>query len=152
MSNDPILFQANACPVCGGDVMSYESMEGGDFSEGEHAFCADNCGWFGSVGVVEDGGDAFPSTASDIEPIVDLLNESKEHVQKLAAALRELKALCETLMDEDGDVATGPLITESYVPIFNRVEEALMATPAPRIASNPEVSGPPSGGSTAPRC
>lgn len=87
--SDPILFKANACPICGGDVMSYESMEGGSFTDGEAAFCARDCGWFGSVSVAEDGGDAFPSSACEIEPIVDLLTEAKEEAARLAKDLGE---------------------------------------------------------------
>lgn len=82
--SDPIVFAANACPVCGGNVMSYESMEGGDFTEGEYAYCESNCGWFGCVSVAEDGS-AFPSSSDDIEDLV-------ERLQELTGVLRECLA------------------------------------------------------------
>lgn len=84
---DPIVFKAGACPICGGDIMAEESMEGGSFTDGEHAFCASNCGWFGSVAVVEDGSDAFPSTASELEPIIERLEQWKERAEKAEAAV-----------------------------------------------------------------
>jgi hypothetical protein len=43
----------------------------------------------------------------------------------LEGLLRDTKALVDTLMDEDGDVANGPMVTESYVPLFNRIKDAL---------------------------
>jgi hypothetical protein len=90
--SDPIVFQAGGCPICGGDVMADESMEGGSFTDGEYAFCASNCGWFGSVSVVEDDGEAFPSTASELEPIIERLEEANDQASKLHDLLTRLRA------------------------------------------------------------
>lgn len=83
--NDPILFQAAACPVCGGDVMSY----------------------------------------------VELLRESREHADKLAALLAEVEA---TGVLIDGNVFVN-------YDLKDRIRALLRERAAPRQASNSVMDG-----------
>jgi hypothetical protein len=57
----------------------------------------------------------------------DERDAARADADRLAAALRDMKSLCDTLMAEDGDVACGPLITESFVPVFDRSDACLAA-------------------------
>lgn len=91
--------------------MAEESMEGGGFTDGEYAFCASNCGWFGSVCVFEDGSDAFPSTASEIEPFI-------ERMEQAAGLLRE----CLEFACPNGETPTSDLAC--------RIASFLKETPA----------------------